>query len=106
MRIALYLALGWVSGWFLEPIVYGALNDYIKLNMTVPKGVVVKEIFLHATEPFMLKLKLAFMIGLALTIPLVVRELWGFVSPGLKPKERKPFKFIMPVSLFLFALGS
>jgi sec-independent protein translocase protein TatC len=106
IRIALYLVVGWVIGWILQEPVYDYLDSYIKRNLVVPPGVKIIEIFLHATEAFLLKLKLAFMIGLGLSTPLLIRELWGFVSPGLKPNERKPFKFVFPVSILLFGIGA
>lgn len=106
IRVAIYVIVGWVIGWFLQEPVYAYLDGYIKRNLDIPKDLKVIEIFLHISEAFLLKLKLAFMIGIALVTPLVIRELWGFVSPGLKPNEKKPFKFVLPLSALLFGLGA
>src|SRR5262249_33449988 len=65
----------------------------------------VKIIFTNFTAPFMLKLQLSFLLGLIVATPLVVMQLWGFIRPGLKPKERGPLERVAPFSILLFALG-
>ncbi|MFY9234087.1 MAG: twin-arginine translocase subunit TatC [Fimbriimonadaceae bacterium] len=106
IKCALFIMLGWIAGWFLQPYVYEFVDGYIKANWKPPKDVDIKEVFGHVSEPFMLKLKLSFMIGLAFAIPILIWQLWQFVAPGLREKERKPFKIVLPASLFLFALGA
>jgi sec-independent protein translocase protein TatC len=64
-----------------------------------------KEVFRNATEPFMLKFRLSFLIGLILAFPFIVLQLWGFVEPGLRPHESRPIKRLAPVSVLLFAMG-
>ena len=54
-------------------------------------------------ELLMVKLKLAFLIGLALGFPYIAWQVYGFVAPGLYKSERGavlPFLFVMP-PLFL-----
>jgi sec-independent protein translocase protein TatC len=61
--------------------------------------------FTSILEPFLIKLKVTFFLGLGLALPVVLYELWAFIMPGLKPRERK---FALPFvlsSLVLFALG-
>jgi len=106
VRIVTLLLIGWVAGWFLEPIIYTTLSDMAVSYMKVPEGVDVKEAFKNFADPFMLKLRMAFAIGIILVFPWIVLQLWGFVSPGLKPEEKAPFKIIAPLSVFLFCLGA
>lgn len=106
IKSAVAVCLLWVVGFYLEPYVYGYLNGYIESNLVKPKGAEIKYVFGHITEPFMLQLKLGFMIGIAFAVPYLVWQLWGFISPGLKPNEKKPVKMVVPASIFLFALGS
>lgn len=59
----------------------------------------------HIMDAFMMKLKMSFLGGLIVALPLVSLELWGFIAPGLTRKERKVFHRAVPLSLFFFALG-
>lgn len=103
MRVVLYLALGTCIGWFFAIPLYDLLTQFIK--PLIPKTIDYREPFSNITQPFMLHLRLAFAIGVTLTLPLTLFELWGFVAPGLKPNERKPFKRVVPASFILFGLG-
>lgn len=105
IKCAVFVSIGWLVGWYLQTPAYELLDTYIRNNLRPPQGADVREVFSHITEPFMLKLKLAFMLGLGLTIPLVVWQLWLFVAPGLREKERKPFRIVLPVSTLLFLMG-
>jgi sec-independent protein translocase protein TatC len=107
LRIIGLLVVGWVIGWYLLPPLYSFLNTMIQ---NAVKGSIgpnrYTEAFRNATEPFMLKFKLSFLIGLVLVFPLIVLQIWGFIEPGLKPSERKPFRRMAPLSLVLFAMGA
>ena len=63
---------------------------------------------LYFTSPggaLFLQLKLALMIGAALASPIVLYELWAFISPGLTPRERRRTRPWVPLSLVFLALG-
>ena len=61
--------------------------------------------FFHPMTPFFVTLKLALVVGLILAFPLVVREVWGFLSPGLSSKERRVIVPSLYFGLVLFAAG-
>ncbi len=108
VRILLIVTVGWVLGWFLEPYVYEQLSHLVR--QSIPAWVrndprLFQEAFLNMADPFMLQLKLSFMLGLGITLPFLVLQLWGFVAPGLKASERKPLRVIAPFSVLLFATG-
>ncbi len=64
-----------------------------------------KPVFIELTEPFMLYMKVAFLASLFLASPIVLYQLWAFVSPGLYPRERRyALPFIFSGTVF-FALG-
>jgi sec-independent protein translocase protein TatC len=61
--------------------------------------------FTTLTEPFMSHLKIGFIAGLMLVIPVILLQVWKFISPGLLPRERKyAGQFVFFSSLF-FAIG-
>lgn len=62
-------------------------------------------IFLGPADAFGAQLKIAGFIGIAIAMPVILFEIWRFVTPGLTKRERR---FIWPVilaALVLFALG-
>lgn len=105
LRIIVFLVAGWVIGWYLEPWVYETLNTLARKNMELPPGVDYKEPFKAVMDPFMLKLKLSFFVGLILVFPFCILQVWGFVSPGLKDNEKRPMRVVAPISVVLFGLG-
>ncbi|MBU3984007.1 MAG: twin-arginine translocase subunit TatC, partial [Proteobacteria bacterium] len=50
--------------------------------------------------------KLAFFVGLFLASPVILFQIWGFVSSALKEKEQKIFLFFLPFSVMLFLCGA
>lgn len=63
-----------------------------------------KLVFLAPAEAFWMNLKVSFVVGLILSLPVIFLQLWKFISPGLLPKEKKyVFPFILSATtLFLF----
>ncbi len=55
--------------------------------------------------PIMAVMKLAFIISLFVSSPVIGYQLWAFVSAGLYKKERKYVVIFAPVSFVLFCLG-
>lgn len=63
-------------------------------------------IYLKPTDPLMIRIKAALLLGLLLVYPYLLYQVWGFVNPGLLPRERRymwPFLF---VGTGLFVLGA
>jgi sec-independent protein translocase protein TatC len=61
--------------------------------------------FLGPADAFSAQLKIAGFLGIAIAMPVILFQLWRFVTPGLTRRERR---FIWPVilaALLLFALG-
>jgi sec-independent protein translocase protein TatC len=62
-------------------------------------------IFLAPAGGVLLELKVAMYIGVVIAAPIVIQQVWWFVSPGLHPHERR---FILPVivaTIVFFAFG-
>jgi sec-independent protein translocase protein TatC len=95
--VALAVAVAAAAGFFLaEPvlaILLGALpedTDVIQIRVLEGLGV---------------RIRLALFIGLALSMPVILYELWAFVTPGLTRTERRVVWPLMIVALLFFALG-
>jgi len=65
-----------------------------------------KIIFTGLPEAFFTYLKVSFLSGLMLSVPVILYEFWMFVAPGLYKKERKVLIPIVILSSFFFLGGS
>ena len=61
--------------------------------------------YLSPGDPFFITLKLALTVGFILAFPIVVSQVWGFVSPALMPRERRAIIPALYLGLILFAGG-
>lgn len=62
--------------------------------------------YTRLTAPFFLYMKVAFFAGLFVAAPIVILQLWLFISPGLYRRERRyAAPFIIFASLFFLAGG-
>ncbi len=91
----LAIGIGTVVGWFLAP----SAIDLLKAPIAGPL------VFTAPSGAFFLQLKLALMIGVALASPVVLYQLWAFVSPGLTPHERRVARPWVPMALVFLVLG-
>jgi sec-independent protein translocase protein TatC len=86
---------GSVVGWLAAPQLIAVLKEPVPgpLFFTQPAGA------------FFVTLKIAVIVGLALGSPVVLHQLWGFISPGLTPDERRVARPWVPLALAFMALG-
>lgn len=61
--------------------------------------------YLSPGDPFFVTLKLAITVGLILAFPIVVGQIWAFVSPALLPSERRAIVPALYLGLILFCMG-
>ncbi len=54
---------------------------------------------------FMLMIQIALAAGVVLAVPMLLVELWGFLSPALRPKEKKWVLWAVPAGTALFIAG-
>ncbi|MGH7135796.1 MAG: twin-arginine translocase subunit TatC, partial [Pirellulales bacterium] len=60
----------------------------------------------NVTEGFMIWFKAAFVLGVLISSPWILYQLWSFVAAGLYPHEKKYVHLFLPISLALFLLGA
>lgn len=61
---------------------------------------------LSPTEPFMITLKLGFLVGLVLASPVIIWQIWAFLSPALYEREKKALVPALFAGMGLFLTGA
>jgi sec-independent protein translocase protein TatC len=104
VRAALALALGVVAAFVFHAEIFRFVRrPYDEAIAAAEGGGRLQG--LGPLDGFMASMTLAFLAALVATSPYVLSQLWGFVSAGLYPKERRVVRVFFPVSVSLFALG-
>lgn len=68
----------------------------------VPEGMLM---FTSPTEPMTVTLKLSFVVGLILSLPVIIYHAWAFLSPALFDREKKVVVPALAGGFLLFLLG-
>lgn len=105
IKIAAAVVVGALAGWFLYPVLFDLLVDpYCDLQ-----GSTDEDCRLLQTEPleiFSVRLRMAGYTGIALAMPVILWQIWRFVTPGLyKHEKRYAVPFVIS-GLVLFVLGA
>ena len=107
--------LRWRLLWSLLAVAVGTGVAFVLVMHFDVLGLLIKPIepFLHGsklkylspTEPFFITLKLAVTCGFLLALPVVVYQVWAFLSPALLPSEKRVIVPSLYLGLVLFAVG-
>lgn len=108
LRIRLFKSLaaisaGFVGGWFLVDRYHGVTLLKAPIAPFLPGG---KLVVLSPTEPLMIELKLALILGCILASPVVLWQIWAFLSPALYQRERKVVVPALVAGMVLFLSGA
>src|SRR5437868_660648 len=76
------VAVGFFACWGYAERIYGIMQRPIMVALE-HNGMPEKLVYLNPTEPFNMYLKVALLAGLFLTSPVVLYQVWAFISPGL-----------------------
>jgi sec-independent protein translocase protein TatC len=76
---------------------------HLMRNNLLPKSVDL--IQLTPQGPFLTEIYLALMLSVILTMPIILREFSGFISPGLYPNEKTLLRKFVVYAIGLFAVG-
>ena len=95
-RVILAVVAGGAVGFVAAETIRNALLDLI------PDGTAQT---LGPGDGFAITLRIALITGVILAMPVILYQVWAFVSPGLTPAERKTVRPWVPLALFFFALG-
>lgn len=87
--LVFYLGIDWLMGAILAPI--------------EARGIEI--IYTAMSEALMTKMKVALVAAIVVASPVIVWQIWSFIKPALYPHEKKLFRVLFFVILFLFLLG-
>lgn len=65
-----------------------------------------KLVYTHLTEAFLSYFKLALLVGLIVSFPYLLYQVWLFVSPGLLDREKRLVRTVVLWASLLFAAGA
>ena len=104
---AIAVAVGSVAGFVLyRPILDFLQEPYRKAVESLPNTITEDLIVTTPTEPFLAFLKIGLFTGLMLALPVILYQVWRFITPGLTVRERRlAIPFVLS-SLVLFAGGT
>ena len=99
----LAIVIGSVMG-FILVLRFGVLDILIDPYYAVMEDEV-KLVFLSPTEPFFLILKVGILGGLVLSSPIIIYQIWSFLSPALERQEKRAIIPALYLGVVLFAAG-
>jgi sec-independent protein translocase protein TatC len=91
------IAIGMTIGFALSAEAIRILSAPIPGDQTL--------VFTGLGDAFTIRLKIAFVIGVILAMPVLLFQGWRFIAPGLTANERRIARPWIPLALFFFALG-
>jgi len=108
--------LRWRILWSLVAVVVGSVVGFVlvlqfgvleillaPLEAVMGEGEKLK--FFSPTEPFFLILKIGVLVGVILVSPIIIYQIWAFLSPALERHERRVIIPSLYMGLVLFSLG-
>src|SRR6266852_5839871 len=97
------ILVGTIVGWWLLDKV--DIIELLKRPIApyLPGG---RLVFTSPAEPFMLTLKVAFALGCLVASPIVIYQIWAFLSPALYERERRLIVPALGVGVLLFLGGA
>ncbi|MFT4796148.1 MAG: sec-independent protein translocase protein TatC [Aquiluna sp.] len=100
-----FVIAGTVVGWFLFDPVFKVLQGPL-LDVTRERGIDAIVNFGTVVSAFDLRIQISIFLGVIMTAPVWLWNLWAFVSPGLKIRERRYAVGFVFSALPLFLLGT
>jgi sec-independent protein translocase protein TatC len=91
------------NGFFLGILLHPLHTVLANSHSIIPND---EAIITRPTEGLTVPLKISAVVGLILSLPITLWQIWNFVSPGLRPKERKFVGPFIASAILLFAAGA
>ncbi len=104
LLVAIGIAVGAVAGWFLYEPVFEALQRPI-LEAADGTDALVTVNFAGLATALDMKIKVSLFLGVILSAPWWLYQLWAFVAPGLRVKEKRYTLGFLGTAIPLFVAG-
>jgi sec-independent protein translocase protein TatC len=102
---ALFIVAGSIAGWFMFDFVFNELQRPI-VQLASEPGSNATINFPTVVSAFDVRLQVSIFLGLLMSSPIWLFNLWAFITPGLKKKERRYAIWFVVVSVPLFIGGT
>jgi len=100
----LAVVAGTVIG-FIFVYYFGVMEFLIRPMRTAYSDPNFRLIYLSPADPFFITLKLAVVVGIILSFPIIVYQIWSFLSPALERHEKRAIVPALYLGLVLFSAG-
>lgn len=97
-----FIAVGMVVAWFAYDWIFAILT---RPMIGILRQIDSKFLLTGFPEAFMIRMQICLVSGLIIMSPFVTWQVWAFVAPGLTANEKRPLKWIAPLSVVLFLSG-
>lgn len=115
VNICIALGVGFIACFAVSEDILGVLmlplNATLQYGKTFPFVAFLPNQTVHTlhftslTEPFLSHIKIGIIGGIMLVIPVILHQVWKFLSPGLLPHERRYAGHFVLFSTIFFAIG-
>ncbi|MEK4496083.1 twin-arginine translocase subunit TatC [Ureibacillus sp. FSL W8-0352] len=96
---AVFFVIALIAGFYVaEPIIKFIQHDNEELEALTLNA-------FKVSDPLTVYLEVSFFVALILTSPVILYQLWAFITPGLYESERKATLKYIPYSFVLFLVG-
>jgi sec-independent protein translocase protein TatC len=118
IKIAVAATVGSIAGWFIYGPVWTFIKrPYCKAQVATPAasalarsiGTYGSHCQLYVTgvfDPLILRLQISIAVGLIISSPVWLYQVWAFIAPGLYKRERRWAYYFVGAALPLFAIGA
>ena len=100
-----FLVAGTVVGWFVFDPVFSILQQPL-IEVTEARGIEAIVNFGTVVSAFDLRIQVSIFLGFLMTSPVWLWNLWAFLAPGLKSKEKRYTLGFVAAALPLFIAGT
>src|SRR5581483_726052 len=100
------VTVGSCVGWFVKETVFKVLTGPLQpftVSKAHPHGLEI--ILTKITDAFVIELKMAIAVGIALGLPVLLYQAWMFVAPAISVNARRYAVPFVVVGILLFAVG-
>lgn len=101
----IYIVYSLIAGCIVAYIFIGRIFDFVMRPMQQVLGPTTHLQYTSGAEPFMLLIKMGFLVGIFLASPLILWQVWKFIAPGLYTHEKRFAIPFVVMSTIFFTTG-